>query len=116
MKKLYRIFISIGVAIVMMFLATIILVFLKIESPVVLGLITISAFTITYKMIPASKQEADRKNTILKEIHHKNGVLKESGALLHGKRIGQWSVFDEEGQWVRTDIYEDGMLLSSKSE
>ena len=113
---MYRILISIGIAIAIMLLATIVLVFLKIESPLVLAFITLSAFGIAYRSIPASKQEADKKNTILKEIYHQNGVLKESGKLLHGKRIGQWSVFDEQGEWIRTDIYEDGILISSKAE
>lgn len=116
MKKIYRILISLGASIAMMFLATVILVFLKIESPLILAFITVTAFTITYKLIPASQKELDKKNTFINELFDDNKILRERGPLLHGKRIGEWSIFDEQGRYIRTDIYEDGILVSSKIE
>ncbi len=114
MNKIYRILISVGVAIALMFLTVVILVFLNKNYPIIIAFVTLTAFSITYKLIPASKKESDRKNTTLKEVFHENGVLKETGELFHDKRVGEWPVFDKQGAFIKTEYYEDGVYVSSK--
>jgi hypothetical protein len=117
MKKTYRILIALGVAVITMFgsIALILLIF-NVQAPRLGALLTIAAFWFTYKAIKPTQQELDKKKTMYKEIYHTNGIVKEKGNIVYGKRQGDWDVFNEQGEYMETHYYDNGEFKYKKGD
>jgi hypothetical protein len=111
MNIIFRILIASGVAMVTM-VATIMLTLLlfNVEAPKPALILGFAAWIVTFKMIKPSKKEIEKKKTHYKETFHENGVIKEKGMLKHGIREGEWDIFNEEGAYIRTDVYVNGQV------
>ncbi len=115
MKKIYRILIATLVAVATSFLVLVIgLLLFNAELPRLAAILFITSWGVTYSAIKKTKKELDKKKTVPSEILHENGVVKEKGKVMYGKREGEWDVFNTEGEYIRTDVYEDGDFRYTK--
>jgi hypothetical protein len=115
MKKIYRILIALGVAVITLFSSIVLILFIfNVQAPRLAALLTIGAFWFTYKAIKPTQRELDKKKTLATATYHTNGLIKERGNIVYGKRQGDWAVFNEEGEYMETRYYDDGELKYTK--
>lgn len=120
MNKLLRILIATIIsAIALIVSVALILLIFDVQAPKIAGLITIGIWVASYKLIKPTKKEEYRQAQKLinkyVENYHPNGVLKEKGEVIAGRREGNWDIFNEEGLHVKTIYYEEGEERYSKN-
>ena len=112
MKKVYRLLISIGVTLIVVFVGAILKVLVDERfnmnfSIKIVVLLSLGCGYITYKMIKPSKKQLI-KNTKMTELTYESGVVKARGKLFNDQQIGEWEFFDEQGQYLETKDFGSG--------
>jgi hypothetical protein len=109
MNQLFRILIATAAAIVALFgsIALILLIF-NVQAPKLGAIITIATWVGVYKFIKPAKKESQSIETKYVETFHPNGMIMEKGNIVYGKKEGNWDIFNEEGEFIKTVVYDDG--------
>jgi len=55
-----------------------------------------------------------RKTTGMQYYFYENGTKKIVGSVLNTVKNGRWTYYDEEGNFIKTDSYKDGVLTGSR--
>ena len=113
MHKIFRILIATVVSAIALFVSVALIILLfDVQAPTIAALVAIGAWIISYKLIKPTKKEEYRQQQRLinkpVENYYPNGVVKEKGEMIAGKREGEWDIFNEEGLHIKTIVYENG--------
>lgn len=63
----------------------------------------------------------EKKQLYIQQEYYENGKLKEGGKIimsdLYGdfQKEGKWNYYDENGKWIREEIYNKGQMISGKN-
>ena len=113
MKKIFRILIAFVIGIISLgfSIALYLTLFEEEQIASTFGVATaVAVMFFTYKNLPATKKELLEQNTKLIETHYPNGITKERGKMVYGKKDGEWEYYNEAGALIKEDIYNDGLL------
>lgn len=120
MNIFFRILIATVISAIMLVVSIALILFIfDVQAPKIAGLITIGTWIFSYKLIKPTKKEEYRQEQKLVnkyvENYYPDGVLKEKGKIIAGKREGEWDIFNEEGLHIKTIVYEDGKERYSRN-
>jgi|SRR6478735_2195277 len=115
MKKPFRILIALAAGIASLVLSIVIylLMFEEGEASTFGAATAVAVMFFTYRNFSSPKNELLKQNTKLVEEFHANGITRERGKLIYGKKDGEWEYYNEKGELIREDIYSDGHLMRS---
>ncbi|WP_027471810.1 toxin-antitoxin system YwqK family antitoxin [Saccharicrinis fermentans] len=51
-------------------------------------------------------------NGVYMDFYYENGALKEYGQIKHGKKIGQWHLYDKQGNVLKVETYDNGFCIN----
>ncbi len=111
MSQFVRIILAIVAAVIILALSSMALVGLfEDPNPGIAGAASAIAFFLTYRLIKPKKKPTPVQTYWPKKDGER--MVKEKGHTLNGKREGEWSFFDERGEFIKAVIYKNGEEVS----